>query len=115
MIKVFKIIPWLLVVLLVCISTGCKNKKDINPIVGTWELYRDEVIEKEIYYVFNEDKTGSYTLYGNTKELTYEIRDNKISIKYSSDTKDNELEYSISGNILTIKDNFGEDVLYKRK
>ena len=86
-----------------------------NTIVGTWNYYKDGKVTDNIYYTFEKGNKGSYTYGNNIYKFTYEDRGNKVVIKYENNTKENEFEYSIKDGILTIKDSFGSDVLYKRK
>jgi hypothetical protein len=110
-----KIIKYLVIVFIVSIFfTGCKKNKD-NPIVGIWELYQDNQVNGDVYYIFNSNNTGTYTIFDNTKQLTYEIKDKYIVITYQGDSKSNEIEYSIQDDILTIIDGFGEKITYKKR
>ena len=100
---------------LIVIMTGC-GKSD-KGIVGQWNYYdsTNKKAKSDIYYTFNDDKTGSYTFYGDTKKFTYEDKGSKVIISYENATVPNEFEYSIKDDVLTIKDSFGSDVTYKRK
>lgn len=90
---------------------GCgkdSNKKDENSIVGSWE-------HSGYVYNFNADKTGSYEVFGNKMNFTYEDDGSKVSITYKGNTIPGTYEYKIDGKKLIIKDSFGNDVIYERK
>lgn len=93
------------------ILTGC-GKKGIE---GVWNYYSSSQERTDIYYTFKNDKTGSYTFYGEEKKFTYLDDGKKVTINYEGSTIPNEFEYTIDKDILTIKDSFGSDVTYKRK
>ena len=63
---------------------------------------------------FNADGTGSYDT-GTVKNFTYSATDTEISITYEGNTEPLVLPYEIAGNLLTVKDSFGEDVFYMRQ
>ena len=111
--RVFKLGMIVSVLVVALLITGCGKKA--NPVVGTWSYYRDGETRTEIYYQFNKDNTGKYSFYGNDKEFTYEVDDERVSIKYKTDSNASNLEYEISKGILTIKDSFGSNVTYKKK
>ena len=106
--------PLLVIFVSILVLTGCKKEKD-NPLVGTWDLYRDDKVDQEVYYTFEKDNKGSYTIYGGTRELTYELKDNVIVITYVGDSKSSETDYSIRDDILTIKDGFGDNITFKKR
>lgn len=100
---------------LIIIMTGCG--KSSKGLVGTWNYY-DETSKKaktDIYYTFEDNKEGSYTFYGDVHKFKYEDKGDKVKISYENTTVPNEFEYSIDGDMLTIKDSLGSDVKYKRK
>ena len=99
-------------IFIIILMSACNNS---NSIVGTWNYYKDGDVTDNIYYKFNKGDTGSYTYAGSTKEFKYEDRGNKVIITYEGNTTSNEFDYTISDEILTIKDSFGSDVTYKRK
>lgn len=92
------------------ILTGCGKSKDSDkaPIIGSWD-------HSGYVYTFNEDKTGTYELYGSKMNFTYEDDGNKITILYNGNTVPGTYEYRIDGNKLIIKDSFGKDVVYTKK
>jgi len=94
------------------IMTGCK---DSNSIIGKWAYYDGKNVKDDVYYEFGKDNKGTYSFYKSSMNFTYEDKGNKVSIKYDGNTSASEFEYSIKGGVLTIKDSFGSDVLYKRK
>lgn len=90
---------------------GCgknSDKSDKAPIIGSWD-------HSGYVYTFNEDKTGSYEVFGNTMNFTYEDDGSKVSILYKGNTVPGTYEYKIDGDKLIIKDSFGDDVIYKKK
>jgi len=97
-----------------CLLTGCGKEKN-ESIIGTWYYYSNNKENTEIYYVFNEDKTGSHTLTDNSINFTYELNESQIVIKYVDIDTEGTLDYKIDDDILTIKDSFGDDVTYKLK
>lgn len=92
------------------ILTGC-GKKDTNSIVGSWEYESSS----GYIYKFNDDKTGSYTAFGQERAFTYEDDGTKLTILYEGDTVSGSFEYRIEDNKLIIKDSFGKDVVYVKK
>lgn len=117
--KLAKIITVVVIALVLCVTTGCEKKKNdnkqSNPIVGTWDLYRNNKSDSDVYYVFNEDYTGSYTIFGSTKQFKYETKDGYVSIKYDTATVPTEYKYSIDNDIINIVDSFGDDTFYKKR
>jgi hypothetical protein len=97
----------LILVLGVFIVTACEKKEEKPAIVGTWQYQSSS----SYTYVFNEDGTGSYA----GSNFTYTIDGNKLSILYTGNTSPFVSEFSIDGNVLNIKDSFGNDTLYNRK
>ena len=102
----------IVLMIMIFVISGCGNS---NSIKGTWNYYSNNNISNDIYYTFNRDNTGSYAYSGNIKNFTYEDRGTKIIITFDGDTSSSEFDYSISDNILTIKDSYGANVTYKRK
>ena len=96
-------------VLLFVFVTGC-GKKD-KGLVGKWKA---EGYSVDYYYIFNEDKTCAYEMAGAKMECTYEDDGTKVTILYKGNTESSSYEYKIDGDTLTIKDSFGNDVIYKR-
>ena len=84
---------------------GCSKKEGL---VGKWA-------HGSYVYTFNEDKTCSYEAFGTKMECTYEDEGTKVSILYKGNTMASTYEYKIEDDTLTIKDSFGQDVIYKRK
>lgn len=87
--------------------TGCGKEKKAG-LVGSWDY-------SGFVYKFNEDKTGSYSVYSTEMPFTYEDKGDKVSIKYENATVASEFEYRIEDNKLIIKDSFGKDVVYTKK
>ena len=101
------IITLALIVTVSVLLVGCGKKG----LVGTWEYESGSSYK----YTFNEDKTCSYEAFGTKMECTYEDDGTKVSILYTGNTAASTYEYKIDGDTLTIKDSFGQDVIYKRK
>ena len=101
-----KFISGVLLVLVVLTIVGCQ--KSGNSIVGSWK-------HSEYVYTFNDDNTGSYSAGSGKMEFTYEDNGKKVSILYKGNTVASEYEYKVSGNKLTIKDSFGNDVVYEKQ
>ena len=111
-----KTLVLVLIITSVFVVTACdKEKKDndkkdtkSSKIVGSWE-------HTGYTYTFNSDKTCSYK-YGETEmNCTYEDDGEKVSILYDGNTVASEYEYKVEGSKLTIKDSFGDDVVYTKK
>ena len=114
--KIFKRLGVLCVAaFLVVLSTGCGSSS--NSIVGKWEYYNEATksTQSDIYYTFNKDGSGSYTFYSQDIKFTYEDNGTKVILDKEGTTMKNEYEYSIKDDVLTIKDDLGSDVKYKRK
>lgn len=103
-----KVISGILLVLIFLLTTGCGAKG----LIGKW---RADGYSVDYYYIFNEDKTCAYEMSGAKMECTYEDDGTKVTILYKGNTIANSYEYKIEGDILTIKDSFGQDVKYIRK
>ncbi len=102
-----KIVVFLTLILLL---TGCKSKNE--SLTGKWFYYSNNELNKEIYYIFNEDNTGSFSYNEITNNFTYKLEDKKIIITY--DNNNYEYEYRIDENILNINDVFGDNTTYKK-
>lgn len=99
-----------IVVLFIClILFGC-GKKENNSIVGKW-VYNDG----NYYYVFNDDNTCTYNVYGNEMKGTYKIDGDKISILYDGNKDPFETTFKIEDNKLNVIDSFGNDTIYERR
>ena len=98
-----KVLSVLLLLVLLGTVVGCQKRE--NSIVGSWK--HDSYV-----YTFNSDNTGSYSSGTNKMEFTYEDDGDKVSILYTGNTKASSYEYQVKGNKLTIKDSFGNDVIY---
>ena len=94
------------------IETEAKTSSD-NGLVGSW----DYAELSGIVYTFNADGTGSYDMFGEVMNFTYEADGSTLKITYTDEGVDApmELEYKIDGDALNVKDLFGNDTLYKRK
>lgn len=88
--------------------SGCNKEVKKDKIIGKWT-------NGSYVYTFNEDKTCSYDAAGTLMKCTYETDGDKLSILYKNSDVAFETTYSIDGNILTVKDSFGNDVKYEKK
>ncbi len=90
-----------------------KYNKRANQVVGTWESKKeDEIISFSDKNEFYSTKKYEYTI------LTYGIEpdNHKIGIfTPDNDIKPVEYEYKVKGKKLTIKDETGKSIVYKRK
>ncbi|MCL2136562.1 MAG: DUF5640 domain-containing protein [Coriobacteriia bacterium] len=94
------------------VLTGCPSTSSpSNSIVGEWVSADSE----DYSYVFKADGTGSYTYLGITVELTYEIVDDNILKMEKSDDIQQEYEFTIENNVLTLYDTLGNEYPYNRK
>ena len=107
--NIFKV---LVVVSIVFIVTGCFSA---DTIVGTWNQYRDNNENTNIYYTFNKNNTGSYINNGISRDFVYEDRGNKIVITYNDENEPKEIDYTIEQDILTIKNSSGFTETFIRK
>ena len=89
-------------------DSGSKSEK--GSIVGSWTY-----VDGGYTYTFNSNGTGSYTAGTTVMEFTYEDDGSKVSILYTGNTMPSEYAYTISGDILSIEDSFGEKVEYKKQ
>ena len=94
-------------------SSGETKNDSASPIVGRWKYYvENSSYSIDYIYTFNNDGTGSYEMAGASKSFTYTTDGNKLTITY--DSAPFETEYEINGDILNVKDSFGDDTLYKK-
>ena len=94
-------------------DNGNKGGDKAQGIVGSW-YYNDNT-----FYTFNEDGTGSYTVYGTLfGNFNYKEGDGKLTLSYEGFTDPTVFNYKVEGNTLTIlsgEGNVGSDTEYKRK
>ena len=87
-----------------------------SELVGTWEYKGNSVDET---YVFNDDATGHYTITLNGKpsehDLTFKTEGNKLVITFPAENDGKTDEYSIDGDKLTVKTEYGDEIEYTRK
>ncbi len=81
-------------------------------IVGEWA---SEDYDGAYVYTFNEDGTGNYDVSGTDMPFTYTAENGKLSILYDGNTAPFETEYTLTETALTLKDSFGDDVVYLKK
>lgn len=84
-----------------------------NGLVGSWDY--SEL--SGMVYTFNADGTGTYDIFGEVLDFTYEADGSTVKITYTDESVDVplELNYEIDGDILNLKDSAGNDIVYKRK
>lgn len=84
-----------------------------NGLVGSWDY--SEL--SGMVYNFNADGTGTYDIFGEVLEFTYEADGSTLKIALADDDVDEptKLEYEIDGDTLIVKDSGGNAVVYKRK
>ena len=80
-----------------------ENNDDKQSIVGLWAGTTDD----EFYYLFNDDKTGSYTMGVDIKEFTYKIDGDTVIIVFDGNSKEHVYKYSIDGDVLSIENDYG--------
>ena len=81
-------------------------------IVGKWK-YNDP--NANIYYVFMDDGNGSYDFMGQVLDFKYTTTDTELTITFKKDeSAPLKAPYTIAGDMLTIKDAAGNDVVYKK-
>ena len=98
----------LMIILVLLLASGCGNK---NKLIGKWKA---ENANDEYYYTFNKDKTCGYETAGARLSCTYEFDNEKVTILYKGNDNAIVYEYKVEGNTLTIKDSFGNSIIYKK-
>ena len=91
-------------------SNSTSNSASSDSIVGVWEYDGGKYI-----YTFNADGTGAYNAGATPMPFTYETKDATLSILFDGNTAPTDSEYTCHDGILTIKDYFGNDVVYLKK
>lgn len=94
------------------IETEAKTSAD-NGLVGSW----DYAELSGMVYTFKADGTGSYDMFGEVMNFTYEADGSTLTITFTDEDVDvpTELAYTIDGDTLNVKDSLGNDTIYKRK
>ena len=94
------------------IETEAKTSAD-NGLVGSW----DYAELSGMVYTFNANGTGSYDMFGEVMNFTYEADGSTLKIIFTDEDVDvpTELAYTIDGDTLNVKDSLGNDTIYKRK
>ena len=89
------------------------NASADNGLVGSWDF----AALSGMVYTFNADGTGSYDMFGEVMNFTYEADGSTLKITFTDEGVDvpTELAYTIDGDILNVKDSLGNDTIYKRK
>lgn len=94
------------------IETEAKASAD-NGLVGSWDFAE----LSGMVYTFNADGTGSYDMFGEVMNFTYEADGSTLKLTFTDEDVDvpTELAYTIDGDTLNVKDSLGNDTIYKRK
>ena len=94
------------------IETEAKASAD-NSLVGSWDFAE----LSGMVYTFNADGTGSYDMFGEVMNFTYEADGSTLKLTFTDEDVDvpTELAYTIDGDTLNVKDSLGNDTIYKRK
>ena len=94
------------------IETEAKASAD-NSLVGSWDF----AALSGMVYTFNADGTGSYDMFGEVMNFTYEADGSTLKLTFTDEDVDvpTELAYTIDGDTLNVKDSLGNDTIYKRK
>ena len=84
-----------------------------NGLVGSWDY--SEL--SGMVYTSNADGTGTYDIFGEVLDFTYEADGSTLKIALADDDVDEptKLEYKIDSDTLIVKDSAGNDIVYKRK
>lgn len=89
------------------------NASADNGLVGSWDFAE----LSGMVYTFNADGTGSYNMFGEVMNFTYEADGSTLKLTFTDEDVDvpTELAYTIDGDTLNVKDSLGNDTIYKRK
>ncbi|WP_405358508.1 DUF5640 domain-containing protein [Ruminococcus sp.] len=89
------------------------NASADNGLVGSWDF----AALSGMVYTFNADGTGSYDMFGEVMNFTYEADGSTLKLTFTDEDVDvpTELAYTIDGDTLNVKDSLGNDTIYKRK
>ena len=91
-------------------ETAAAAKVEDTDIIGTWEFELGGFT-----YTFNDDGTGKYDVVGGLMTFSYEADGSKLTLNYDDGLPSAELEYSIDGDTLNIRDSAGNDTIYHKK
>ena len=91
-------------------STASVANVDASKLYGTW-LERDS--DWDNTFIFNEDGTG-VLISGPEYPLTYTVSDNVLTLNYDDGDME-EFTVSVSGNVLTLSDVFGNELLLDKQ
>ena len=91
-------------------ETAAAAKVEDTDIIGTWEFEPGGFT-----YTFNDDGTGKYEVVGGLMTFSYEADGSKLTLNYDDGLPSAELEYSIDGDTLNIRDSAGNDTIYHKK
>lgn len=85
-----------------------KTKAKGGNIVGSWTFEGGVFV-----YIFNKDGSGVFTSGSGAKHFTYKTSGNKVKLTYK-DGKKITYPYTVKGNMLYLKDEYGDDMPYKK-
>ena len=85
-----------------------KTKATGGNIVGSWTFEGGVFV-----YIFNKDGSGVFTSGSGAKHFTYTTNGNKVKLTYK-DGKKITYPYTVKGNMLYLKDEYGDDMPYKK-
>ena len=90
---------------------GQENVNDeLQKITGSWSDGSGS-----FSYSFRQDGTGEYDVSGKKMKFTYKLNDNRLRILYKGNKTETVLGYGFRGDLLIIKDSFGNETVYERK
>ena len=124
-----KLTTWLM--LLVCLSlttTACSDDDEENneinksALVGTWQFQSDEDIEITTFISDGTFKSAVklYDVYGDGKWIevnlngTYEVEDNVLTLAFENGITTSGIIKKLTSTSLTIEDQYGDLVIYKK-
>jgi len=110
-----------ILVLSLFIFNCSKSDDDIHPLVGSWKYTETEENFVQIL-IFNADFSGSIyeeviyngENYEETESIIWSIENNILSVSFIEPPEDISVEYSITGNKLTITFDTGYEIIYTK-
>lgn len=111
-------IACILILICVFLLAACAKESEAiednaeDTILGEWASVN---FDGAFVYTFLEDGTGSYDAMGTYMPFTYTAADGKLIILYDGDDYAFETTYTVTADMLTVKDSLNEDIAYIRK
>lgn len=99
-------------ILVLCTITLCLVWCEEQP---TLEGNRETSNEQGTFTYHFGSGEGSYEINEETYPFTYTKTEESINFLYQGDESENRIAYSISGNLLKMIDNFGNEISYIKK